>query len=120
LNVNTPEDFERQQHEWAERAAKAQAAAAQAYARLLDLAEKRDSGQIVRIARFLASTFNGQAFPLDPFELRAVDIEISDDMLTCLDALRWAKADLYQLVPDGQRRVMAVIDAWGLKWPEAH
>ena len=40
-------------------------------------------------------------------------------MLACLDALLWGKADLYKLVPDGERRVQAVITAWGLKWPEA-
>ena len=57
-------------------------------------------------------------FRFDPFDLRAVDVEISDDMLVCLDALRWGKADLYKLVPDGDRRVRAVIEAWGLKWPE--
>ena len=37
-------------------------AGAQAFARLLTLAETRDSGQIPRIARFLAATYNGQAF----------------------------------------------------------
>lgn len=36
---------------------------AQAFARLLRLVETRDSGQILRIARFLAATYNGQAFP---------------------------------------------------------
>lgn len=117
--MKAPEDFEREQREWDKRARQAQAAAAQAYARLVELAETRDSGQISRIARFLASTFNGQAFPFDLFELRAVDVEISDDMLACLDALRWAKADLHKLVPDGERRVMAVIDTWGLKWPQS-
>lgn len=35
----------------------------QAFARLLQLAETRDSGQIPRVARFLAATYNGQAFP---------------------------------------------------------
>jgi hypothetical protein len=40
---------------------------AQAFARLLKLAETRDSGQIPRVARFLAATYNGQAFQLDPF-----------------------------------------------------
>lgn len=104
--------------EWTQRASQAQGKAAQAYERLLSLAEQRDSGQIRRIARFLASTYNGQAFPFDLFELRAVDVSISDDMLACLDALRWGKADLYKLVPDGERRVRAVIDLWGLKWPE--
>ena len=99
------------------RSRQATQAGARAFARLLQLAEERDSGQIHRIARFLAATYNGQAFPLDPFELRAVDIAISDDMLCCLDALRWARADLYTLVPDGDARMRAVIDRWGLRWP---
>src|SRR5438105_4846035 len=87
---------------------------------LLGLAETRDSGQIRRIAQFLASTYNGRAFPYDLFDLRTVDVQIGDDMLACLDALRWAKADPYKLVPDGERRVQAVIDLCGFKWPERH
>jgi hypothetical protein len=51
------------------------------------------------------------------FELRAVDIAISDDMLRCLDALRWGRADLHTLVPAGHARVRAVIDRWGLRCP---
>lgn len=89
---------------------------AQAFARLLKLAEEGDSGQIPRIARFLAATYNGQAFQFDLFELRAVDIAISDDMLGCLDALRWGRADLHRLIPDGDTRVRAVIERWGLRW----
>ena len=103
--------------DWEARAQAAQARAAQAYARLLELAETRDSGQIKRIAGFLASTYNGQAFAWDPFELRGLDVEIGDDMLACLDALRWAKADLHLLVPLGEKRVLAVIELWGLQWP---
>ena len=106
-----------QVEEYARRAAAAQAKAAHAFERLLSLAETQDSGQISRVARFLASTYNGNAFPFDLFELRAVDVEISDDMLMCLDALRWAKADLFKLVPDGDKRVRAIIDSWGLVWP---
>ena len=94
------------------------AAGAHAFARLLRMAEERDSGQIVRIAHFIAATYNGEAFKLDPFELRAVDIAISDDMLHCLDALRWGRADLYTHVPDGDARVRAVIERWGLRWPD--
>jgi uncharacterized protein involved in exopolysaccharide biosynthesis len=112
------EMIERQQREWGARASAAQASAAQAYARLLSLAEERDSGQIRRVVRFLASTYNGNTFPFDLYELRAVDVEISDDMLMCLDALRWAKADLHSLVPNGEQRVRAVITAWGVEWPE--
>jgi hypothetical protein len=100
------------------RAVAAQASAAHAFARLLTLAEKHDSGQIRRVVGFLASTFNGQAFPFDLYELRAVDAAISDDMLCCLDALRWAKADLHTLVPDGEQRVLRVLERWGIDWPE--
>jgi len=90
-----------------------------AFQRLLHLTETRDSGQVRRIALFIAATYNGEAFPFDLFELRAVDEAISDDMLLCIDALRWGRADLHSLVPDGDRRVRAVIDKWGLKWPES-
>ena len=99
---------------WAERAAKAQAAGAQAYARLLRHAEQGSSGQAARIARFIAATYNGTTFPLDLFELRAVDVEISDDMLLCLDALRWGKSDLYNLIPNGDDRIRAMIKDWKL------
>ena len=48
------------------RSRQATQAGAQAFGRLLKLAEERDSGQIQRIARFLAATYNGQAFQFDP------------------------------------------------------
>ena len=99
------------------RSLQATRAGAQACRRLLKLGEERDSGQIVRVMRFLAATYNGQAFALDVFDLRAVDVAISDDMLQCLDALRWGCADLHTLVPDGDARVRAVIERWGLRWP---
>lgn len=101
--------------EWQRRANEVQARAAHAYARLLGIAENSDTGQASRVARFVASTFNGRAYPLDLFELRAVDVPISDDMLLCLDALRWAKADLHKLVPDGDARVTAMVKLWQIK-----
>jgi hypothetical protein len=103
---------------YATRSRDATALGAEAFGRLLRLAEERDSGQVVRVARFLAATFNGSAFPLDLFELRAVYVAIGDDMLHCLDALRWGRADLHTLVPDGERRMRAVIARWGLVWPD--
>ena len=113
----SPDAIEAALTEFDTRSRQATQSGAQAFARLLRLAEERDSGQIPRVARFLAATYNGRAFKFDPFELRAVDIAISDDMLCCLDALRWAGADLYTLVPDGDSRMRAVIDRWGLQWP---
>ena len=116
--MNPHEQIEAALDEYQTRSRAASATGAQALARLLRLAEERNSGQITRVVRFLAATYNGQAFPLDLFELRAVDVAISDDMLQCLDALRWGRADLYTRVPDGDARVRAVIQRWGLRWPD--
>ena len=103
------------QEEWQRRAAQAQSKAAQAYARLLRIAEDSDTGQARRVALFLAATHSGADYPFDLFELRALDVCISDDMLLCIDALRWGKADLGSLLPDGLSRVGAVIQQWGLQ-----
>lgn len=103
-----------EQEEWQRRATKVQGSAAQAYERLLTIAERSDTGQARRIAQFVAATFNGK-FHFDLFDLRCMDVTLADDMLLCLDALRWAKADLYSLVPNGQSRVSSVIAIWGLK-----
>jgi hypothetical protein len=97
------------------RKSQATAKGGQAFLRLLILAETRDSGQVRLVAGFLAAAYNGKAYPLDLFELRAVDENISDDMLLCIDALRWGQADLHTLVPDGERRVRAVLEQWGLR-----
>ena len=115
--MNPPDDIAQEQDKCAARSRDATVQGAQAFARLLELAEQRNSGQIVRVVQFIAATYNGQAFAFDLFDLRALDVAISDDMLRCLDALRWARADLYTLVPGGDARVRAVIDRWGLQWP---
>ena len=99
------------------RARDATARGAPAFARLLGLAEQRDSSQVARLASFIAGAYNDDAFPFDLFELRAVDTDFADDMLACVDALRWARADLHRLVGDGDARMKAVIERWGLRWP---
>lgn len=109
------DDFEKQLALNDLRAEAALAAAIPAFAELLHLAETRDSGQIGRIARFLTATYNGECFTFDLFDLRCVDLEISDKMLACIDCLRWATSDLYRLVPDGDARIQAVMDRWGLR-----
>ena len=100
------------------RKGKATAKGGQAFLRLLLLAEQHDSGQATRIAGFIASTYNGQVFPFDLYELRMLNEAVADDMLLCIDALRWAQADLHTLVPDGDRRVRAVLKRHAMKWPE--
>lgn len=101
--------------DWEQRATAAQAKAAQAFLRLVELAERSDTGQAGRVAGFLASCYDGTRFPFDLFELRMLDVHLSDDALTCIDALRWGKADLYRLLPDGERRLAALITTWGIK-----
>lgn len=101
--------------QWQQRASIVQAQAAQAYARLLDIAETSDTGQAARIARFIAATFNGHAFHFDLFDLRALDVALSEDVLLCIDALRWAKADLFTLVPNGEARVKSILNSWDIQ-----
>jgi hypothetical protein len=50
--------------------------------------------------------------------LRALDVEISDDMLAVLDALRWAKMGIGDMVPNGDSRIDAVLKHWGMYGPE--
>ena len=35
--------------------------------------------------------------------------------MLCMDGLRWAKEDLFNLVPDGKSRIKAVINIWKMK-----
>lgn len=109
------EEFGETQRRMQLRKQAATARGGQAFARLLALAETRDSGQARRIAQFIAASYDGAAFTFDLFELRAVDETIGDDMLACLDALRWGQCELHRLVPDGEQRVHAVIESWGLR-----
>lgn len=97
-----------------------QAAAAQAYFRLLQLAERQNSDQARTVARFVACMYNAHDHPFDPLDLRAVDVDISDDMLCCLDALRWGRADLQTLIPDGERRIRQMCREWGLGSTDPH
>lgn len=103
------------QNEWAQRASAAQAKAAHAYARLIEIAEHSDTGQASRVASFLAATYNGHAYTFDLFDLRALDVPISDDMLTAIDALRWGRSDLHNLVPDGEGKIRNILKAWGIQ-----
>lgn len=113
--MDTPVEMIEEFQACARRSADSTRQGAQAFARLLQLAETRDSGQVARVVRFIGAVYNGHAFAFDLFDLRAVDVAISDDMLRCLDALRWGRADLHTLVPDGDARVRTVLDRWGLR-----
>lgn len=95
------------------RASEATRAAGPALSRLLALAEHRNSGQIERIALFLGAVWNGRRH-FDLYDLRALDVEISDDMLTVLDALRWGRVGIGELAPGADLRIERVLTAWGM------
>lgn len=90
-------------------------AASAAYERLLDLAETRNSGQIEKIASFLAATWNSRRFHFDLRDLCAVDEEIRQDMLAVLSALYGMAPHSYDLVENGEARVGRVIKDWGIR-----
>lgn len=94
------------------RASAAERKAAVAFERLLSQAESAQSGDGRRAAVFIAGTYNGAAFPFNLFELRSVDVDVSDDMIDCIDAIRWGTSDLHELVRDGEQRVRYVLDRW--------
>lgn len=112
-----PLDPLRQTANWDDRARQAQARAAQAYLRLINAAELHTSGQAECVARFLASTFDGAQYPFDLFSLRTLDVPLADDAVACIDALRWGRTELHQLVPDAATRIAAIIRRWGLRAP---
>lgn len=62
---------------------------------------------------FIAATLGHCRF--DMFGLGEVEVEISDDMLACLDAIRWRRAQLADLVADGWERAEAISERWGYR-----
>lgn len=90
-------------------------AAAEAYGRLAALAETRNSGQIVRIAGFLAATFNSYEFKFDISDLRGLDESIRADILTVLAGQYGFAPYPYNLIPDGEARVGKIVEKFGIK-----
>ena len=99
------------EHEYEERATLATARAAQAFNRLLQRTTASDTGQAGRVAAFIAAVVGRAKF--DIYELRILDVEISDDVLMCIDAIRWGKVHLAETVPGGLERAEAICREWG-------
>lgn len=108
--------FERKMQLDEERAVAATAAGRDALRRLLGLAETRESGQIETVAKFLGACWNGNRH-FDFYDLRALDREISDDMLTVLDSLRWGRVGIGELVTGAEARIEQILRACGMYGP---
>ena len=117
-STNTPpipmdyEYLQPNEEEWERQKVQAKAAGAQALSRLIRFAERSDTGQSRTVAGFIAALI--EARPYDMYDLHDVDVAISDDMLICLDAIRWIRYTLVELVPGGRRRCISLCECRGL------
>jgi hypothetical protein len=82
--------------------------AAQALARLLELAEGRQSGQ-ARVA--ISSRRRSKAGAIGSIRSSCAPVNSTSATTCCAapDALRWGRSDLYRLVPHCEARVRAVV-----------
>jgi len=71
----------------------------QALQRLIDVAQK-DSGQPDILRLFLLSLYNGTAFPLAPYRLRNLDMNLREDVLEVmrLDLIDFP-AEIHRIIP---------------------
>jgi len=97
---------------WDARARQSLVDGGRAFEWLLAMAEKKaDTGQASVVASFIASVVGFNKFDL--YDLRRLDVDISDEVMACIDTIRWRKAHLADLVPDGWRRAHALCVHWG-------
>lgn len=82
---------------------------AQAFETLLVLAEDGQSVQALHFLEVLGANLKGLRTELERSQLKNADARLHADMLTCIEALRWGDLDFYGLVPDGRKRVQAVL-----------
>lgn len=94
-----------------ERATTGTAAAARAFERLLSFAERSGTNQTRVVATFIASAVGWTHFDL--YDLRRLDTPIGDDILLCIDGIRWGRCAIPDLVADGRQRALRVSQSLG-------
>ncbi|QRF63233.1 hypothetical protein [Variovorax paradoxus] len=79
-------------------------------------ASSRDAGQSRYVARFLLSLYNGERFPLDLKDLRAIDDALFEDCIAVLrmDA-RVARQELHLYIKDGGPGFEKLANFWGIE-----
>lgn len=95
---------------YAARKQDATAKGAHAFNRLLILAEESSSREAGVAASFIADIAGNGAFRF--VDLRGLADPVDDDIIACIDAIRWAKISIFDSVPDGERRALAVVRMW--------
>lgn len=82
----------------------------------LVLVAQGHSGQCKIVAAFLAALYNSNRFPLRPYELRGLDRELRDDVLTVMQLDMQGYAEVHRYFKDGSRLwETAIIDRWELE-----
>lgn len=96
----------------------ASALGAQSFHRLLLVAEGREDeiglrvsgNDAAAVAAFISDLAGDIAFHF--VDLRCLKHDLDEDIIRCIDAIRWAKQDLYNSVPDGFIRSCEVVKVW--------
>jgi len=114
-NLNVPSEAGEQ---YRQRAQQAAARGAQSLNRLLLVAEGKedtinlqvsDSNAAV-VASFLSDIAGNFCFQF--VDLRCLEDGLDDDIMNCIDAIRWGRQDLFESVPNGVQRTLAVCRDW--------
>jgi hypothetical protein len=86
-----------------------------AFYRLMQMAETRQSSQIKKIALFLWCIWDQtDKSRFDLLDTRALDTAISDDILSVIDAIRWGKVPVHLMSEDLHKRMPKMLRKWGL------
>jgi hypothetical protein len=84
--------------------------------RLLDRVKQHwHTGQSRRIVAFLAGLYNGQDYPFDLTDLRAVDRDIAEDCLALLALDTRGVQEVHRYIDNGGAVWEAMIEDYGLK-----
>ena len=81
--------------------------------RLFNVAQG-DSGQCRYIARFLLGLYNGQRFPFDLTDLRAIDAELFDDCVALLKMDSQPRQEVHCYFEDGGRKFEQLAKEWNV------
>jgi hypothetical protein len=93
---------------------KDRAAGEPALRRLVELCESRSSGQLHRIARFLAGLFNGDDYPYDLTLLRSLDLDLQLDCLRVLKMDMNPEKEVQRYFINGEQRFNALFSKFGI------
>lgn len=108
--------------EWTETAMRGHTATKKgrvALERLIQMAETRQSGQIGKIALFLWCIWDQtEKSRFDLFDMCGLDVAISDDILSVLDAIRWMQVPIYLMAEHLNKRMPKILHKWGLGEPD--